>query len=137
MADNSIIKSFVQKILGCRCPEEVFRSIDDKHDVRLNERILLSHSITIGDRLLIYVLDPEGPAQLGQCLGFIVSAGKKERDARGLNRFRLAVISDDALEKELLHRGFEELADKDEKTHLHVIRKKEYGILEKTKNGRN
>jgi hypothetical protein len=125
MADNITIKAFVQKILGCRCPEDVFRSIDIRRHVRLNERVLLSRSITIGNRLLIYVIEPEAPAWVRECLGFIVSAGKKERDSRGLNRFRLVVATDDASEKQSLLRGFEELQDKDEKTHLHVITKEE------------
>ncbi len=30
------IKHFVQNILGCGCPEEVFRSIDVRRNLRLN-----------------------------------------------------------------------------------------------------
>lgn len=123
MADNNTIKAFVQETLGCGCPEEVFRSIDIRRHVRLNERVLLSRSITIGNRLLIYVIGPEVPVGVREFLGFIVSAGKKERDSRGLNRFRLVVVTDDASEKQSLLRGFEELQDKDEKIHLHVITK--------------
>ena len=60
-----------------------------------------------------------------QHLGAIVSAGKKERDEQGLNRLRLVVVTDDAAEKESLIRRFNELKDKDEKIHLHVIKKEE------------
>lgn len=131
MIDPAKIKTFIQDTLGCGCPEEVFRSIDSRQHVRLNERVLLSSSITIGSRLLVYVIEPKKPARIRQDLGFIVSAGKKERDSRGLNRFRLVVVTDDSSEKQSLIRGFEELKDKDEKIHLHVITKEENIISSK------
>lgn len=57
MQDNKRIKAFVQGTLGCGCLEEVFRSIDCKKNVRLNEKVLLNQTIIIGNRLLIYVID--------------------------------------------------------------------------------
>lgn len=60
-----------------------------------------------------------------QHLGVVVSAGKKERDEQGLNRLRLVVVTDDEAEKESLISRFNELKDKDEKIHLHVIKKEE------------
>jgi hypothetical protein len=124
MLDNKRIKAFVQDALGCGCPEEVFRSIACRQNVRLNEKVLLSRTITIGNRLLIYVIDSR-ESNMIQHLGAIVSAGKKERDEQGLNRLRLVVVTDDAAEKESLIRRFNELKDKDEKIHLHVIKKEE------------
>ena len=124
MQDNKRIKAFVQDTLGCGCPDEVFRSIDCRQNVRLNEKVLLSRTITIGNRLLIYVIDSKESDTI-QELGVIVSAGKKERDEHGLNRLRLVVVTDDAVEKESLIRRFKELKDKDEKIHLHVINKEE------------
>ena len=124
MLDNKRIKAFVQDALGCGCPEEVFRSIACRQNVRLNEKVLLSRTITIGNRLLIYVIDSKESDTI-QELGVIVSAGKKERDEHGLNRLRLVVVTDDAEEKKSLIRKFKELKDKDEKIHLHVIRKEE------------
>ena len=124
MLGNKRIKTFVQDTLGCGCPEEVFRSIDCKKNVRLNEKVLLSQTITIGNRLLIYVIDSR-ESNVIQHLGVIISAGKKERDEQGLNRLRLVVVTDDAAEKESLIRKFKELKDKDEKIHLHVIKKEE------------
>jgi len=125
MTNNLKIKSFVQDTLGCGCPEEVFRSIDCRQNVRLNETVLLSRAITVGNRLLIYVIDSTESHMIEQHLGVIVSAGKKERDERGLNRLRLVVVTDDAAEKESLIRRFKELKDKDEKIHLHVIKREE------------
>ena len=125
MLDKNRIKAFVQDTLGCGCPEEVFRSIDCRQNVRLNETVLLSRTITIGNRLLIYVINSREPNMIQQHLGVIVSAGKKERDERGLNRLRLVVVTDGAAEKESLIRRFKELKDKDEKIHLHVIKREE------------
>ena len=125
MLDNKRIKAFVQDALGCGCPEEVFRSIACRQNVRLNEKVLLSRTITIGNRLLIYVINSGASNMIQQHLGAIVSAGKKERDEQGLNRLRLVVVTDDAAEKESLIRRFNELKDKDEKIHLHVIKKEE------------
>lgn len=125
MLDNKRIKAFVQDTLGCGCPEEVFHSIDCRQNVRLNEKVLLSHMITIGNRLLIYVIHSRESNMIQQHLGVIVSAGKKVRDEQGLNRLRLVVVTDDAEEKKSLIRKFKELKDKDEKIHLHVIRKEE------------
>jgi hypothetical protein len=124
MLDNKRIKAFVQDALGCGCPEEVFRSITCRQNVRLNEKVLLSRTITIGNRLLIYVIDSR-ESNMIQHLGATVSAGKKERDEQGLNRLRLVVVTDDGAEKESLIRRFNELKDKDEKIHLHVIKKEE------------
>ena len=129
MQDNKRIKAFVQDTLGCGCPEEVFRSIDCKKNVRLNERVLLSRTITIENRLLVYVIDSRETDMIQQHLEVIVSAGKKERDEQGLNRLRLVVVTDDAAEKKSLIRRFKELQDKDEKIHLHVIKKEENVII--------
>ena len=125
MLDNKRIKEFVQDTLGCGCPEEVFHAIDCRQNVRLNEKVLLSCTITIGSRLLIYVIDSRESSMIQQHLGVIVSAGKKERDEQGLNRLRLVVVTDDAAVKGSLIRRFKELKDKDEKIHLHVIKKEE------------
>ncbi len=51
--------------------------------------------------------------------------GRKERDSRGLNRFRLVIVPDDVSEEQSLMRRFKELNDKDERLHLHVIKKEE------------
>ena len=46
------IKCFVQETLGCSCPEEVFNKIDyQKESDGISGR-----KITVGDRLLIYII---------------------------------------------------------------------------------
>jgi hypothetical protein len=122
MVDNDSIKAFVQNTLGCGCPDEVFRLVDWRPHVHLSDEVTLAFAVTIGDRLLVYVTERD--AVLDEVLlTFLISRGKEERDARGLNRFRLVVATDDAAIREGLMRKFEELCDKDEKIHLHLITK--------------
>lgn len=125
MIDNDTIKTFVQETLGCGCPEEVFRTIDCNRAVRLSNEAVLNCAITIGNRLLIYVMEKRIADLDEKLLAFLVSAGKKERDSRGLNRFRLVIVADEMAEKGSLIHMFEKLQDKDGKIHLHVIKKEE------------
>lgn len=121
MADKEKIKQFVQEALGCGCPEEVFRSIDCKRNVELGSGVILNSIITIGNRLLVYVLY-DNLDFVEKHLAFLVSAGKKERDSRGLNRFRLVIVMDGFTGNgDAIRRTFGELQEKDGNIHLHVI----------------
>lgn len=115
------IKNFVQQELGCTCPENVFEQIEDK-------RILSSDSphnraITIGGRLLVYIWEVEEAVQFREKFFAMLAAGKRERDWRGLNRFRavLAVSGNHpgvAAEATLY---FSEFGGKDDRIHFHII----------------
>jgi hypothetical protein len=121
MIDKEKIKRFVRDTLGCGCPEEVFRSIDCKRDVELGGGVILHSIITIGNRLLIYVVY-DNQDFVEKHLALLVSAGKKERDSRGLNRFRLVIVTDKIPENgDVIRRTFGKLQEKDENIHLHVI----------------
>ena len=121
MTDKEKIKRFVQEALGCGCPEEVFRSIDCKRDVELDGGVILHSIITIGNRLLIYVVY-DNQDFIKKHLALLVSAGKKERDSRGLNRFRLVIVTDRFPgNSDAIIRTFGDLQEKDENIHLHVI----------------
>jgi len=121
MIDKEKIKRFVRDTLGCGCPEEVFRSIDCKRDVELGGGVILHSMITIGNRLLIYVVY-DNQDFVEKHLALLVSAGKKERDSRGLNRFRLVIVTDRIPGNgDVIRRVFGELQGKDENIHLHVI----------------
>ncbi|MDH5768765.1 MAG: hypothetical protein OEZ31_07400, partial [Nitrospirota bacterium] len=63
-------------------------------------------------------------------LPILIQTGKKERDSSGFNRFRLAIVTDkvDQL-KHVAGSVFENLNYKDEKIHLHIIRKNEIALL--------
>jgi len=121
MMDNQKIKRFVQESLGCGCPEEVFRSIDSKRDVELGDGVIVHSAITIGNRLLIYLV--YGNQDFDEKhLALLVSAGKKERNARGLNRFRLVIVMDGFPKNgDAIRQTFGELQGSDEHIHLHVI----------------
>ena len=126
MRSSDRVKQFVQHTLGCSCPEEVFRSIDVSRNVRLNNFIALDSAIVIGNRLLVYLAEAGSAGCIEEHLPLLVAAGKKEREMKGLNRFRLALVVDDPEEvRHAAERQFEELRGGDEKIHLHVIKKKE------------
>jgi hypothetical protein len=118
------IRPFVQNTLGCGCPEEVFRSIDVRRNVRLNSFIVLDSAIVIGNRLLIYVAEAGSTGCVEEHLPVLIAKGRKERDEKGLSRFRLVLVADDRDGvKNNAERLFEDLRDNDEKVHLHVIKK--------------
>jgi hypothetical protein len=116
------IQVFVKETLGCECPEKVFEYIDSQLNVILSNDILLKSKINIGNRLLIYVIEINDINSIKGNLPTLVSMGKRERDRRGFNRFRLAVITDKTNEiRQIAHMIFKNLKDKDEKVHLHII----------------
>ncbi len=113
------IKHFVQKILGCGCPENVFSHIECHKDVQM-DGIKLRSKINIGNRLLIYIIDINNSEYLSDILQVLIKEGRKERDT-GFNRFRL-VLSTKIVEeiKSKAESLFMEI-DKDDKVHLHVV----------------
>jgi hypothetical protein len=123
MPHHDDIKRFVRETLGCGCPEEVFRFIDCKNNVSVAVDATADRVITIGNRLLIYVLEATAVGAVRSRLAELVTAGKKERDSKGFNRFRLVVVLDDETEQNKVAKVFEALPDKDEKVHLHMIRR--------------
>jgi len=124
------IKHFVQHTLGCGCPDEVFHSIDVRRSVRLNSFIVLDSVLTIGSRLLVYIAEAGSAGCIEEHLPVLVAAGIKERDEKGLNRFRLVLASDMPDEvRQAAERQFTELRGTDEKVHLHVIGNKEIPFI--------
>lgn len=130
MIEKKNIKSFVKQTLGCGCDDEVFDLIESQEDVKVDNHYLLADKINIGNRLLIYVIALNDSNLLKNCLSTLFSIGKRERDVRGFNRFRLVIVTE---EKNLIIRSaepfFNDLVDKDDKMHLHVIAKNEVCFL--------
>jgi hypothetical protein len=119
------IKHFIQNILGCSCPEDVFRTIDVRRNVRLNNFAVLDSAIIIGNRLLVYIAEAGTAGCTEEHLPVLVEAGKKERDEKGLNRFRLVLVTNEPEGVQLAaKKQFEELRGSDDKVHLHVINRK-------------
>jgi hypothetical protein len=123
------IKSFVRQTLGCACPEEVFKRIDCQSNIKLNDNLLLSSKINVGNKLLIYVVEINDQDSMKHTLSFLLNIGKKERDSSGFNRFRLVLATDKLDEiKEVADVTFKTI-DKDDRIHLHVISKKDIPIF--------
>jgi len=123
MVNNENITTFVQRILGCGCPEEVFRYIECQSDIKIND-LAVKNRVNIGNRLLIYVAEVNESDSVNRILPLLCDAGKKDRDSSGFNRFRL-VLATDILDdiKQSAEDTFK-VINKDEKMHLHVILKK-------------
>ena len=120
MSDENV-KGFVRNVLGCDCAEEVFSHIENEHD-KSAAGIRLKNKINVGNRLLVYVVEP---GDLAKEMPALIRAGKDERDARGFNRFRLVLASDDGGMKKRAFTMFKGLPGIDEKVHLHVLGKAE------------
>ena len=112
------IKRFVQETLGCSCPEEVFNKIDyqkesDGKSVR---------KVTVGDRLLIYIITMDGKSNTQGVINSALERGVVERNKKGFNRFRLVLV--DARPDELrsiAEHAFHSSVCTDEKTHIHIL----------------
>jgi hypothetical protein len=121
MSDESV-KDFVRNTLGCDCSEEVFGHIENEMNAEAGG-VALKNKINVGNRLLVYVV--EADADILTKMQALISAGKKERDSRGFNRFRLALVSDDEKLRKRAFEAFKAMSVPDERIHLHVIGKKE------------
>ena len=121
MESQLLIKKFVQNVLGCTCPDKVFEQIEDNHV--LPSTSPHSRSISIGGRLLIYVWEVEdGFEELQEGLLAMLEAGKKERDADGLNRFRAVLaVENPQIIVPKANFYFSRFAGKDERMHIHVV----------------
>jgi len=114
------IIAFVKQSLGCNCPEEVFSHIECWSDIPCSG-IVLDTRINVGNRLLVYIVTVNDPDSLRRMLPVLVSAGKKERDGAGFNRFRLVLAADDISKiKKEAEKIFNSL-NEDEKIYLHTL----------------
>ncbi len=120
MTSNQQIKHFVRHILGCTCPDNVFEHIKDQRvtaDISPHTR-----TIIIGGKLLLYIWEVDNPDQLQEGIPAILTAGKKERDELGLNRFRAVLAADNAgAIKNLAELYFSQCKRLDDRMHLHVV----------------
>lgn len=119
-ADPSI-EGFVRGTLGCGCPDEVFRSVELSGQPEAADRPAYQR-LLIGQRLLICILEPKGEAGLAAGVRALAAEARAQRDALGLNRFRL-VVALDATEaaRDAAAAAFETVAAGDERAHLHLL----------------
>ena len=114
--DQALIINFAQQTLGCHCPDEVFRDITVSHKLPFN----IHSRILIGERLLIYlVAQPSPPDE--QRLNELATVGLMDRDRHHYNRLRIVLIGAWANEQSKLHEMWNDIVDRDEKSHLHCL----------------
>ena len=112
------IKQFVQETLGCSCPEEVFNKIDYQKEIDG----FPGRKVNVGGRLLIYIISMNGKSNIQGVINSALEQGVEERNKKGLNRFRLVLVSSGPDElRSLAEQAFDSSGHTDEKTHLHVV----------------
>lgn len=114
------MKRFVRDILGCTCPERVFEQIEDQ---RVQSKASPhTRTIIVGGRLLIYIWEVDGSDDLRHGISAMLAAGRRERDTRGLNRFR-AVLAVESPETVLPQANLilAQFKGSDDRMHIHVV----------------
>ena len=119
---NVHVERFVKGTLGCECPDEVFEDTEVLGRIVLGGGLTIDAVITVGDRLLIYILKARPSPTLTKDTLRLLKTGRIERDIRNLNRFRLVLYTSDPdtvrLEAE---KAYGACPEADDKMHVHVI----------------
>lgn len=117
------IEYFVRATLGCRCPDEVFRSVSIDQ-LRTADGAIGYTRLVVGSRLLIYILDAATASGGDGALADLVARGCRERNERGFNRFRLVIACDEpASEDTAVQHTFDDASGNDERAHLHWLQR--------------
>lgn len=107
-------------MLGCTCPDKVFEQIEDRRVQPTDSPH--TRTITVGGRLLIYIWKVDASDDLQQGVAAMLAAGKEERDARGLNRFRAVLATDNSQTMQLqADFFFSQFKGSDDRMHIHVV----------------
>jgi hypothetical protein len=121
-----VVKRFVREVLGCSCQDEVFKQVEIKLGSSVIRSCSTDYEISVGGRLLMVLSSEPVEGFSLDRLEKVMAEGRTARDAGKFNRFRFIVQADNVPETEQkLLRLFEGLTTKDEKTHLHVIGRKD------------
>jgi len=127
LLDLGPIRQLVREGLGCQCPEEVFDDVVVGRPAVFAEGPRPAAELLVGRRLLVSLValdrlqDPRAEA------GRLLDRGRKLRDARGLNRFRLVLVGECApADLEALSA---QAAAIDDRLHVHAIRPGELAAL--------
>ena len=123
----SRMRTFIRSTLGCGCPDDVLEWIQCTHTELTQEEDTRITRIDVGGRLLVYVLEIDGPDQRAEkALPAVIAAATVDRATSCFNRLRVVVAIDDPEEMQpRLQRTFNGSAPADEKVHLHVVRSTE------------
>jgi hypothetical protein len=122
LASVVVITRFVREVLGCDCPDEVFRHVAVRRGSAAVKSCPVDYELRIGGRLLVVVTSESVDVLSGSRLEQVISEGRQARDDGKFNRFRLVVRTRNAAgDREKLLRAFEAVPVRDEKTHVHVV----------------
>jgi len=114
------IEHFVHGTLGCRCPEEVFRSVVISQLPAVAGRPAVAQ-LLVGSRLLIHVVAPPA-ADTRAWIEQLAGHGRAARDRHGYKRFRLVVASREPVASAgELAEHFARAVVGDERAHLHFV----------------
>ena len=119
---NVHVERFVKGTLGCECPGEVFEDTEVLGKIVLGGGLTIDAVITVGNRLLIYILKARPSPTLSTDTARLLKTGRIERDIRKLNRFRLVLYAPDpGPVREEAEKAYGSCTEVDDKIHLHVI----------------
>lgn len=116
------IQQFIRQVLGCDCPDAVFRHIDWQTRLVPDTMAPYQCRLLVGQRLLVYLQRVDEVEQLRQQLPSMLERGRAERDRAGLNRFRAVIAARDV--EQLRAAGaalWAGLPGTDARTHLHLV----------------
>jgi hypothetical protein len=112
---HASIVRFVRGTLGCQCPDDVFDSITLATESA--DTVGCFSRLVIGRRLLIYVARSADAAAVVA----LAHRGRRDRDASGLNRFRLVWTAQDGSAARDAATAFAAARGNDGQMHLHVL----------------
>lgn len=116
------IRNFVKETLGCACPDELFADIGCHLNSAVGPEAPYTQRLLVGQRLLVYLLNLPDAGALESLLPAMIEQGRRERDGKGLNRFRAVIVT--AAKAQVQPRAealFAEIDGKDDRVHLHVL----------------
>jgi hypothetical protein len=121
--ETTRLQTFIRSTLGCGCPDEVLEWIQCTHTELTQEEDTRITRIDVGGRLLVWVLEIDGPDQRAeQALPGVIAAAMVDRATSCFNRLRIVVAIDDPVEMTArLEQSFKSSAPLDDKVHLHIV----------------
>jgi hypothetical protein len=120
-SDQGDIERFVRGTLGCRCPDEVFRTVSVSRLPAVPGRPPVLQ-LLIGSRLLIHVAAAPAEPSAAGWLEQLATNGRAARDRHGYNRYRLVIAAEaPGCAVAGLEARFARALARDERAHLHVL----------------